>query len=236
MSGAERAPDDRAVALVTGGSGGIGSAICRRLAADGWRVAIGCLNAREAAEQLALELNGVALAFDVADDAQARAAIATLGEVALLVNNAGVADYGLFQLTTERQRERVFAVNAFGAMNCSAAVLPQMIRARRGSIINLASIWGKVGASCEVVYSASKAALIGFTKALAKEVAPSGVRVNCVAPGVVATAMTSRFSESELAELGAIAQPADVANAVAFLASDHARLISGETLTVNAPI
>jgi 3-oxoacyl-[acyl-carrier protein] reductase len=202
-------------ALVTGGAGGIGSAICRRLAADGYFVAVNYNSGRERAERLASEIGGVALKADVADAVEVAAMIEKFGAVDVLVNNAGVADYGLFQLTTAEQRARVFAVNIMGAMNCAAAVLPEMLRAQSGCIVNISSIWGEVGASCEVVYSASKAALIGFSKALAREVEPSGIRVSYIAPGVIDTPMNARFTREELAEVGPIGTPEDVAEAVA---------------------
>jgi len=222
------------IALVTGGSGGIGTAICRRLAADGYTVAVLFNLNRAAAAALADEIGGIALQCDVSDDAQVKSAVAELGaldRVDVLVNCAGIAQYGLFQLTTAEERERVFAVNVFGAMNCTAAVLPGMISAKRGAIVNISSIWGQVGAACEAVYSASKAALIGFTRALAKELEPSNIRVNCVAPGIIDTQMNARFSRDELEAAGKIGSADEVADAAALLA--RSEFVSGQVFTVS---
>jgi len=157
----------------------------------------------------------------------------------LLVNNAGVAEYGLLtDLTTSRLRE-VFAVNVDAMFYCTQCVLPHMLQAKRGVILNISSIWGMVGASCEVAYSASKAAVIGFTKALAKELAPSGIRVNCVAPGVIETEMLGGFSTEELdairaeTPLGILGAPSDVSHLAAFLASERARFLTGQVISPN---
>ncbi len=230
-------------ALVTGGSRGIGREICRVLAREGWRVAINYNHSETAALELAAELGGIAVGGDVASpEAVAeifRRVNAELGEVSLLVNNAGIGEYGLFtDLSFERWNE-LLATNLSGAFNCCKAAIPAMVRAKAGRIINIASMWGEVGASCEVAYSVTKAGLIGMTRALAKELGPSGVTVNAVSPGCIETDMMARFSPDERAALadetplGVIGQPSDVADAVAFLASDAARFITGQVLGVN---
>ena len=156
-----------------------------------------------------------------------------------LVNNAGVAHIGLFTDMTEEQWDALFAVNVKGAFNVTQAVLPSMISQGSGAIVNVSSMWGEVGASCEVAYSAAKAALIGMTKALAKEVGPSGVRVNCVSPGVIDTDMNAELTEADLAALaeetplGRIGRAEEVANATLYLCGEGASFITGQTLGVS---
>ncbi|MCR5601790.1 MAG: 3-oxoacyl-ACP reductase FabG [Ruminococcus sp.] len=226
-------------ALVTGGAGGIGEAICRELAADGYMVYVNYSRSREKAEAIAAEINGKALGFDVSDANSVREAFSSVGRLDLLVNNAGISEIDLFTSIPYEKAVRILDVNLKGAMNCARAALPAMINAKSGSIINISSMWGQCGASCEVDYSASKAGLIGFTKALAKEVAPSGVRVNCVAPGFIMTEMNSRFSQEDLdlihedIPLGIFGEPRHIADAVAFLASPKAEYITGQILAVN---
>ena len=231
------------VALVTGGSRGIGREICRVLAREGWRVAVNYNNSAVAAQTLADEINGIAVGGDVASPADVDAMFtkirAELDEVSLLVNNAGIGEYGLFtDLSFERWNELI-GTNLTGAFNCCKAAIPAMVRDKSGCIINIASMWGEVGASCEAAYSVTKAGLIGMTKALAKELGPSGIRVNAVSPGCIETDMMARFSPAEreaLADetpLGVIGQPSDAAEAVAFLASEKARFITGQVLGVN---
>ena len=231
------------IALVTGGARGIGAAVCRRLAQDGWRVAVGCRTSRAQAEALAAQIGGMAVQADVADEAAVEAMFAAVraawGEPSLLVCNAGVAASGLMTEMTLAQWRALFAVDVDAAFLCCRAALPAMIREKQGCIVTVSSMWGQVGASCEVAYSAAKAALIGLTKALAKEVAPSGIRVNCVAPGCIDTDMLRPYSPAELralaeeTPLGRLGLPADVAGAVAFLASDAAGFITGQILGVN---
>ncbi len=231
------------IALVTGGSRGIGREICLTLARDGWCVAVNYNHSADAAQALAAEINGIAVGGDVASPVDVEAIFtkirAELGEVSLLVNNAGIGEYGLFtDLSFERWNELI-GTNLTGAFNCCKAAIPAMVREKSGCIINIASMWGEVGASCEVAYSVTKAGIIGLTKALAKELGPSGIRVNAVSPGCIETDMMARFSPAEreaLAEetpLGVIGQPSDAAEAVAFLASDGARFITGQILGVN---
>lgn len=231
------------VALVTGASRGIGAAIARVLAREGWTVAVHYQTGRAEAEALAAELGGCAVCADVSDSGQVaameEAVRRELGPISLLINNAGIAQQKLFTDLTDADWDRMFAVDVRGVFLCCRAVLPEMIRRKQGNIVNISSVWGVVGASCEVHYSAAKAAVIGLTKALAKEVAPSGIRVNCVAPGVIATGMNAAFSAEtmdalqEETPLGRIGRPEDVAEAVAWLASERASFITGQILGVD---
>lgn len=236
------------VAVITGAGKGIGRAIALRLAKDGYKIAVCYNNSGEAAEKTAADIiaaGGTARAFrlDVTDSVNVNSVIADIenafGEIAVLVNNAGIAEQSLFTDITDEMWHKMIDTNFGGAFYCSRAVLPFMIHRKMGKIINIASIWGETGGSCEVHYSAAKAGLIGMTKALAKEVGPSGITVNCVSPGVILTDMTSHFDEDTMNELkdetplGRIGTPEDVAGAVAFLASADADFITGQDLAVN---
>ncbi len=222
-------------AVVTGGAGGIGSAISKRLAADGYRVIVGYHKNREKAQALAAEIGGQALFVDVRSEDAVSSFAAAAGGVSLLVNNAGIAASRLFTDISPAEWDDMFSVNVRGAYLLCRAFLPHMIHEKRGSIINISSVWGMVGASCEVHYSAAKAALIGMTKALAKEVGPSGITVNCIAPGVIETDMLAPYSEDEkkaLAEetpLGRLGTPYDVADAVAYAAK--ASFLTGQVIS-----
>ena len=235
-------------AIVTGASRGIGAATAALLARAGWRVALGCFRhpgpARDLCGALAAEgLEAFPFQGDVSSvneaEALARAVLDRWGRIDLLVNNAGIAQQKLFTDITEEEWDRMFAVNVKSLYACCRAVVPHMVREHRGSIVNIASIWGEVGASCEVHYSASKAAVIGFTKALAKELGPSGVRVNCVSPGVIATDMNAALPPETMAALreetplGTIGSPEEVARAVAWLAGEEASFVTGQVLGVN---
>ncbi len=231
------------IALVTGGAGGIGEAICRSLAKDGYFVVVNYSHSEEKASQLAEEISGAAKGFDVSDRAAVNRAVAEIiseyGGISLLVNNSGVSEINLFTHIDSESSDKILDVNLRGTLNCSRAVLPEMIRRKSGCIISISSMWGQCGASCEVDYSASKAGIIGFTKALAKEVAPSGIRVNTVSPGFIMTPMNSRFSPDDLESikeeipLGFFGKPEHIADAVSFLASDRAAYITGQNLAVN---
>lgn len=226
-------------ALVTGGSGGIGAAICRKLAADGCLVYVDYSSSQAKAEALAAEIGGKAVKLDVTSPADIEKAAELCGAVDILVNNAGVSEIGLFDSLPADRCRRINEVNLVGAMSCARTFVKPMIARKSGCIVNISSMWGQVGASCEVDYSASKAGLIGFTKALAKEVAPSGIRVNCVSPGFIMTEMNSHFSADDLElirediPLGIFGEPHHVADAVAFLVSAQAEYITGQILAVN---
>lgn len=229
-------------AVVTGGTRGIGRAICEMLLADGWCVySLYCTNetaAREFAKEHADEPLVVAKC-DISDKEMLREIFGSIPSVDLLVNNAGISDINLLTDVSDEQIERIISVNLTGAILATKAVLPEMVRKKSGCVVNISSMWGEVGASCEAVYSASKAGLIGFTKALAKEVGPSGIRVNCVTPGVIMTEMNASLDDEALnalkdeTPLGTIGQPKDVADAVEFLISDRARFITGEVIKLN---
>ena len=222
-------------AVVTGGAGGIGTAVSKRLSEDGYHVILGYHTAREKAEALACEIGGRALFVDVRNADSVAAFADAAGHAALLVNNAGIAASRLFTDITPAEWDDMFAVHVRGAYLLCRAFLPHMIHEKSGSIINISSIWGMVGASCEVHYSAAKAALIGFTKALAKEVGPSGITVNCIAPGVIETNMLKDYSEDEkkaLIEetpLMRLGTPSDVAEAVSYAA--HASFLTGQVIS-----
>ena len=233
------------VAFVTGGAKGIGSAIVKRLIKDGYKVAFTYNNSEEKANSLANEFgeNCKAYKLDITDSNAVKTVVDDIekdfGEIAVLVNNAGVAEQTLFTDITDDMWHRMIDTNLSGAFYCSRAVLKYMINRKSGKIINIASIWGETGGSCEVHYSASKSGLIGMTKALAKEVGLSGITVNSVSPGVILTDMTSHFDEEtmnalkEETPLNKIGTPEDVAGAVSFLASKDADFITGQNISVN---
>ena len=239
------------VALVTGASRGIGRAIARQLAQDGYTVAIHCNHSLALAEELCGEIianggNASVYSCDIADGDAVRDMItritSKLGTVSVLVNNAGIAQQKLFTDLSDNEWHRMMAVHVDGAFYTSRAVLPDMIRQHSGAIVNVSSMWGQTGGSCEVHYSTAKAALIGLTKALAKEVGPSGIRINCVAPGVIKTGMLANFDDQTLAELAdeaplcRLGTPEDIAQAVSFLVSDKAGFITGQVLAPNGGI
>ncbi len=223
--------------VITGGAGGIGTSICRRFAKEGYRVIVGYHRSEEQAKALADEIGGEACYLDVCAAPSAKAVAERLGYADVVIHNAGIAAQKLFTDITEEEWDEMFAVHVKGAYRLFRAFLPPMIREKRGSLITIGSMWGQVGASCEVHYSAAKAALIGMTRALAKEVGPSGIRVNCVSPGVIETEMLSSFSEEEkkaLAEetpLGRLGTPEDVAQAVLYAA--EAPFLTGQVIAPN---
>ncbi len=235
-------------AVVTGGARGIGRATAELLAGRGYQVAVNYAQSEEAAASLCAALNArglSALPFraDVSDAAQVdemiKAVIKRFGSVDVLVSNAGVSYDALVTETDMEAFTRVMDINVRGVFNGCRAVLPHMIEKKSGAIVNVASVWGACGAACESVYSASKAAVIGFTKALAKEVGPSGVRVNAVAPGFIETDMTRGYSGETKARfaldtpLMRLGTPQDVARAVAFLCGEEAGFITGHILSVD---
>ncbi len=226
-------------ALITGASKGIGAACARELSAGGYRVVINYLTDKASAEKLARELGGIAIHADVSDRRQVDDMFSIAGGVDVLVCNAGIAMQKLFSDTSGEDWAQIFAVNSTGVFNCCQAALGHMIHQKYGRIITVSSVWGITGASCEVAYSASKAAVIGFSKALAKELGPSGITVNCVAPGVIDTSMNAELSAvtvkalKEETPLGRIGTPRDVASLVSFLASDKADFITGQVISPN---
>lgn len=230
-------------ALITGASRGIGAACARRLAAEGVRVAVNYCRARAQAEALAEELGGLAVQADVSDPEQTARMVDTVLEnfcqLDILVCCAGVSYVGLLHAMTDADWRRIFAVNVDGVFHACRAVLPHLIHRKAGRIVTVSSMWGQVGASCEAAYSASKAAVIGLTKALAKELGPSGIAVNCVAPGVIDTEMNAHLAPQDLqalrdeTPLGDIGTPEQVAESVAFLASERAGFLTGQVLGVN---
>ncbi len=235
-------------AVITGASRGIGRACAVELAKAGFDVLINYRSSDSAADAtLALcrdyGVKCVKFCADVADESEVRRMLAfaemELGGVGVLVNNAGVSESGLFTDMTREDYTRVFDTNVWGSAVCAREAAKIMIAAGGGKIINISSMWGIVGSSCEALYSASKAAVIGLTKALAKELAPSNITVNCVAPGVIDTDMNACYDKATMADLreqtplGRIGTPEDAAKAVAFLAGDGADFITGEVLRVD---
>ena len=230
-------------ALITGGSRGIGAETVRAFAAAGCRTAFFYRSSEAEAQKLSEETGAYAIRCDVADSASVNAACREaerlLSHIDVLVNNAGIAQQKLFTDITDEDWQRMLNVNLSGAFYVSRAVLPGMISRRFGRIVNVGSIWGQVGASCEVHYSAAKAGLIGLTKGLAKEVAPSGVTVNCVCPGVIETDMLSCFSEDDLSALaeetpvGRLGTAEDVAAMILWLSDEKAGFVTGQVIGVN---
>ena len=234
--------------LITGASRGIGKEIALKFANEGYNIILNYNSSEAKAKSIAnqikkLGVNCLLVKADVSVESEVNdmvnQGLKAFGKIDVLVNNAGVALSKLFQLTTTDEIARVFGVNTFGVINCSKAVVPSMVCEKSGKIINISSIWGKVGASMETIYSASKGAVISFTMALAKELAPSNISVNCVCPGVIETDMLLEYNLEEKAELkqqtplNRLGTPQDVANAVYFLASDNATFITGQVITVD---
>lgn len=232
---------------ITGATGGIGRACALAFAKSGWSVGIGCRSTEKGAALLseieALGGSGILCPGDVRrfdDVARSFEILQTaFGDPDALITCAGVAYQNLFQYTDEETYGRLMDINVKGSYLAIKEALPSMIRKGSGSIVTISSMWGQVGGSCEVIYSASKAAIIGMTKALAKEVAPSGIRVNCVSPGVILTDMTAPLGQEVLSELanetplGKIGSPFDVANAVLWLCGESASFITGQIIGVN---
>lgn len=223
--------------VITGGSRGIGAATVARFAARGDRVVFLYEKDHEAARKVAQATGAEAICCDVADGEAVRRAFETIGHLDNLILCAGICRYGLLQDLSEEDWDRIFAVNVKGIYTCVKAAMPAFLQAQKGSIVTVSSMWGQVGASCEAAYSATKGAVIALTKALAKELGPSGIRVNCVAPGVILTDMCASVAPEVLTGLaeetpvGRNGKPEDVAYAMEYLAG--AEFITGEILAVN---
>ncbi len=234
--------------VITGGSRGIGRACAITFAKHGYNVLVGYNKNKAAAEETlaAVSSYGVkcaAFCADISKRDEARRLISKamfeFGKIDVLVNNAGIARAALMTDVTEEDFSQLFSTNVGGAFFVSQAAIPEMINEGGGKIINISSMWGQVGASCETLYSSTKAAVIGLTKAMAKELAPSRITVNCVAPGVIDTDMNACYDEDTMEDLrektplSRLGTPEDVANAVYFLASEQADFITGEVIAVN---
>lgn len=226
-----------ATVLITGGSRGIGAAAVELFSARGDQVYFFYEKNHEAARQVSQATGAVGICCDVADGAAVAKAFAEVGDVDILICNAGAVHYGLMSMMTEQQWDRIFAVNVKGIYHCVNAAMPGFLKKQKGAVITVSSMWGEVGASCEAAYSATKGAVIALTKALAKELGPSGIRVNCVAPGVILTDMCAQVDPEILAEMaqdapvGRNGTPMDVAKAMEYLAD--AEFITGHVLSVN---
>ena len=235
-------------ALITGGSRGIGAAAARMFARRNWGVAVGYEHSQSSALALVRELESLgvpamAVRADVADLRQVERMVDNVLEnfcqLDILICSAGISHLGLISQIDEHQWRRLFAVNVDGVHHCCRAVLPHMLERKSGSIVTVSSMWGQVGASCEAAYSATKGAVIAYTKALAKELGPSNIRVNCVAPGVIDTEMNAHLSPEDLSALadetpmGRIGTPEEAAAAITFLASDEASFLTGQVVAPN---
>ena len=225
------------ITVITGGSRGIGAAAVELFAAKGHRVYFLYEKEHEAARGVAEKTGATPICCDVADEEAVKAAFSQIGDVDILVNNAGICYYGLMSQMTGAQWDRIFNVNVKGIFHCVNAAMPAFLRKQRGCIINVSSMWGRTGASCEAAYSATKGAVIALTKALAKELGPSGIRVNAVAPGVILTDMCAEVSQDILEEMaqeapvGRNGTPMDVARAMEYLA--EAEFVTGHILNVD---
>lgn len=223
--------------LITGGSRGIGAAAVELFTNRGDRVFFLYEKNHEAAGAVEAKTGATGICCDVADGAQVKRAFAQIGDVDVLICNAGVVHYGLLSMMPEADWDRIFDVNVKGIYHCVNAAMPGFLKEHRGCIITVSSMWGQVGASCEAAYAATKGAVIALTKALAKELGPSGIRVNCVAPGVILTDMCAAVDPEILAEMaeeapvGRNGTPMDVAKAMAYLTD--AEFVTGQVLPVN---
>jgi len=223
--------------VITGGSRGIGAAAVRLFAQKGHRVYFLYEKEHEAAKSVADETGATAICCDVADAAAVSAAFSQIPSVDILICNAGIVHVGLMSQMTENQWDRIFDVNVKGIFHCVNAAMPAFLRTHSGCIITVSSMWGQVGASCEAAYSATKGAVIALTKALAQELGPSGIRVNCVAPGVIRTDMCANVDPAIMDDLreqtpvGRLGDPMDVAKAMLYLSD--ADFVTGQVLPVN---
>ena len=223
--------------VITGGSRGIGAAAVKAFCDRGDRVFFLYEKNHDAAKAVAAATGATPICCDVSDTAAVRAAFQQIGQLDILICNAGIVHYGLLSMMEEEAWDRIFDVNVKGIYTCVNAAMPAFLRTHRGSIITVSSMWGQVGASCEAAYSATKGAVIALTKALAQELGPSGIRVNCVAPGVIVTDMCASVDPAILAQMGEDTPvgrngtPEDVAKAMVYLSD--AEFITGHVLSVN---
>ena len=223
--------------LITGGSRGIGAAAVELFAQQGHKVWFLYEKEHDAAQAVAQKTGATPICCDVSDGQAVRNAFDRIGDVDILICNAGICWTGLLSMMPEEEFDRIFDVNVKGIYHCVNAAMPGFLNKQQGCIITVSSMWGQVGASCEAAYSATKGAVIALTKALAKELGPSGIRVNCVAPGVILTDMCAEVDPQILAELkeetpvGRNGSPMDVAKAMAYLA--EAEFVTGHVLSVN---
>lgn len=223
--------------LITGGSRGIGAAAVELFAAQGHRVFFLYEKQHDAAQALAEKTGATAICCDVADGQAVRRAFDQMGDVDVLICNAGIMHFGLMSMVEEEVWDRLFAVNVKGIYHCVNAAMPGFLKKHSGCIITVSSMWGQVGASCEAAYSATKGAVIALTKALAKELGPSGIRVNCVAPGVILTDMCAGVDHQVLEEMaqetpiGRNGTPMDVAQVMSSLV--QAEFVTGQVVGVS---
>ena len=223
--------------VITGGSRGIGAAAVACFTARGHRVYFLYEKEHDAARAVADATGATAICCDVADGAAVAVAFRSIPDVDILICNAGICHYGLMSMMDEAQWDRIFAVNVKGIYHCVNAAMPSFLKKQQGCVITVSSMWGQVGASCEAAYSATKGAVIALTKALAKELGPSGIRVNCVAPGVILTDMCAQVDPQILEEMaqespvGRNGTPEDVAKAMLYLS--EAEFVTGQVLPVN---
>ena len=223
--------------VITGGSRGIGAGAVELFAARGHRVFFLYEKNDASAAKVAEKTGATPIRCDVADGEAVKAAFQTIGDVDILICNAGICHYGLMSMMAEEDWDRIFAVNVKGIYHCVNAAMPAFLKKHRGCVITVSSMWGQVGSSCEAAYSATKGAVIALTKALAKELGPSGIRVNCIAPGVILTDMCANVDPTILEAMGADAPvgrngtPEDVAKAMEYLA--NAEFVTGHVLNVD---
>ena len=223
--------------VINGGSRGIGAAAVELFSARGHRVFFLYEKNHDAAQTVAEKTSATPICCDVSDGQAVKTAFDQIGDVDILICNAGICQYGLMSMTSESQWDRIFDVNVKGIYHCVNAAMPAFLRKQSGCVITVSSMWGQVGASCEAAYSATKGAVIALTKALAKELGPSGIRVNCVAPGVILTDMCANVDPEILEEMaqespiGRNGSPMDVAKAMEYLA--EATFVTGQVLSVN---